>query len=69
MTRSSVVHPQSARRVRARRPTGPYDIASFAEKPPKKDYTDAYQDRTTQYQAVTQLRDALPICHLTIIGI
>ncbi len=32
----------------------PYDIATFAKKPPKKDYTDALKDRVLTYEAVTQ---------------
>ncbi len=32
----------------------PYDIATFAKKPPKKDYTDALKDRALTYEAVTQ---------------
>jgi C1A family cysteine protease len=32
----------------------PYDISTFAQAPPKKDYTDALKDRAVSYQAVTQ---------------
>ncbi|MGH9094447.1 MAG: C1 family peptidase [Acidimicrobiales bacterium] len=32
----------------------PYDIATFAQTPPAKDYTDALGDRALTYQAVTQ---------------
>ncbi|MGA7419528.1 MAG: C1 family peptidase, partial [Acidimicrobiales bacterium] len=32
----------------------PYDIATFAQTPPQKDYTDALKDKVVSYQAVTQ---------------
>jgi len=32
----------------------PYDITTFAQTPPQKDYTDALKDRVLTYQAVTQ---------------
>jgi C1A family cysteine protease len=32
----------------------PYDIATFAKKPPKKDYKDALKDKVLTYEAVTQ---------------
>jgi C1A family cysteine protease len=32
----------------------PYDIATFAQTPPQKDYTDALKDKVVSYEAVTQ---------------
>jgi C1A family cysteine protease len=32
----------------------PYDITTFAQAPPQKDYTDALKDKVIKYQAVTQ---------------
>jgi C1A family cysteine protease len=32
----------------------PYDISTFAQAPPRKDYKDALKDRALSYQAVTQ---------------